>query len=301
MSDTQNFFEGFWGHITEFIKRMKIVLAVFVVSLFVMLVLPGNSDFFATTNNYKPLMSVLLVYIGNMFLPQGTQLFANSMSDPITLYAYAAVVFAIGITLPIFAYEAYKFIDPALYQHEKRAIFPFVTIVSILFVLGAFFGFFFLAPSFIQGFLPFYTAVNAIEIFPIMDFYSTIFFTIIISGFLFTIPAFFVLLVKFGILHTKSITKQRRYIWAGLAIAAMLISPGATPIGDLYLFLALLSLIEVSLFAGKILEKKRGDADSQSLLSKWFATPTQTSTCKYCNSIIETNQHFCQNCSHYLV
>ncbi len=108
-------FEGFWGHLTEFIKRMKIVLGVFVVSLFVMLVLPGNSDFFATTNNYKPLMSVLLVYIGNMFLPQGAQLFANSMSDPITLYAYAAVVFAIGITLPIFAYEAYKFIDPALY------------------------------------------------------------------------------------------------------------------------------------------------------------------------------------------
>jgi Sec-independent protein secretion pathway component TatC len=96
---------------------MKIVLAVFLVSLFVMLVLPGNSDLFALTNNYKPLMSVILVYIANMFLPQGAALFASSMSDPITLYAYAAVVFAIGIILPVFAYEAYKFIDPALYPH----------------------------------------------------------------------------------------------------------------------------------------------------------------------------------------
>jgi Fe2+ transport system protein B len=42
MPEVQNFFEGFWGHVTEFIKRMKIVLAVFVVSLFVMLILPGN-------------------------------------------------------------------------------------------------------------------------------------------------------------------------------------------------------------------------------------------------------------------
>lgn len=90
-------------HIAEFIKRMKIVLAVFLVSLFVMLVLPGNSDLFALTNNYKPLMSVILVYITNMFLPQGAALFAGSMSDPITLYAYAAVVFAICITLPVFA------------------------------------------------------------------------------------------------------------------------------------------------------------------------------------------------------
>ena len=95
MPDGQNFFEGFWGHLTEFIKRMKIVLAVFLVSLIIMLVLPGNSDIFALTNNYKPLMSVILVYIANMFLPQGATLFANSMSDPITLYAYAAVVFAI--------------------------------------------------------------------------------------------------------------------------------------------------------------------------------------------------------------
>ena len=296
MPEIQNIFEGFWGHVTEFIKRMKIVLAVFVVSLFILLILPGNSDFFATTNNYKPLMSVLLVYIGNMFLPQGAQLFANSMSDPITLYAYAAVMFAVGITLPVFAYEAYKFIDPALYQHERKAIFPFVSIVTVLFVFGAVFGFFFLAPQFIQGFIPFYTAVNALQIFPIMDFYTTIFFTVIISGFLFTIPAFFVILVKFGILHTKTITKQRKYIYAGLAVAAMVISPGATPIGDLYLFLALLILVEISIFAGKRFEKKIGNSDSQSLISKWLNPPT----CKFCHAVIDENVQYCPSCKRYI-
>ena len=297
MAHVQGFFEGFWVHVTEFIKRMKIVLGVFLVSLFVMLVLPGNADFFATTNNYKPLMSVLLVYIGNMFLPKGAQLFANSMSDPITLYAYAALVFAIGITLPIFAYEAYKFIDPALYPHERKAIFPFVIITTALFLIGGVFGFFFLAPSFIQGFLPFYSAVNAVELFPIMDFYNTIFFTVIISGVLFTIPAFFVLLVKFGIVHTKSVTKQRKYIYAGLGIAAMLISQGATPIGDLYLFLALLVLIEASVFVGKRYEHKMGTANAQSALSKWFTTPT----CRFCHAEIEENTHYCPSCKRYLM
>jgi sec-independent protein translocase protein TatC len=296
MPEIQNIFEGFWVHVTEFIKRMKIVLAVFVVSLFVMLVLPGNSDIFATTNNYKPLMSVLLVYIGNMFLPAGASLFAGSMSDPITLYAYAAVMFSVGITLPIFAYEAYKFIDPALYPHERHAIFPFVGITTVLFVLGAIFGFFFLAPSFIQGFIPFYTAVNAVQLFPIMDFYSTIFFTVIVSGVIFTIPAFFVLLVKFGILKTKPITKQRKYIYAGLAIAAMVISPGATPIGDLYLFFALLALVEVSIFVGKRYEKKIGNADTQSLISKWLNPPT----CKFCHAVIDENAQYCPSCKRYI-
>ena len=298
MSEGQNIFEGFWSHLNEFIKRMKVVLGTFLGALIVMLVLPGNADVFALTNNYKPLMSVLLVDIGNMFLPAGTQLFASSMSDPITLYVYAALVFAVGITLPVFAYEVYRFIDPALYPHERKAIFPFVAIVTCLFIIGAIFGFFFLAPTFVQGFIPFYSAVNAVELFPIMDFYGIIFFTIIISGVLFMIPAFFVLLVKFNIVHTKSVTKQRKYIYAGLAIAAMLISPGATPIGDLYLFLALAALIEVSVFVGKRFEHKNKTTDSQSLLSGWFSP---TKSCKFCNSQLQENANYCPNCKRFII
>jgi sec-independent protein translocase protein TatC len=248
------------------------------------------------TNNYKPLMSVLLVYIAGMFLPPDAQLFANSMSDPITLYAYAALVFAIGITLPIFAYEAYKFIDPALYPHERKAIFPFVFTATALFVVGAVFGFLFLAPAFIQGFIPFYNAVNAVKLFPIMDFYNVIFSTVIISGILFTIPAFFVVLVKFGIMHTKSVTKQRKYIYAGLGIAAMVISPGATPQGNLYLFIALISLIEVSIFAGKLFEKKKTLAPPLAPKLETFLKPT----CKFCSKDIDPKSIFCPHCNRAL-
>ena len=297
MPEGSYFFQDFWSHITEFIKRMKVVLAVFLIALFVMLVLPGNSDLFAITNDYKPLMSVLLTYIAGMFLPPDAKLFATSMSDPITLYVYAALVFAIGITIPVFAYEAYKFIVPALYPNERKTIFPFISITTLLFIAGAIFGFFFLAPSFIQGFFPFYDAVGAVRMFPIMDFYTTVFFTIIISGILFTIPAFFVLLVKFGILHAKTLTKQRKYIYAGLGIAAMLISPGATPQGDLYLFVALVFLVEVSIFVGKRYERKMGASNSQSMLSQFFSS---TPTCRYCNSQITDNAKYCPSCKRFL-
>jgi sec-independent protein translocase protein TatC len=297
MPDGQGLFEGFWGHITEFIKRMKIVLAVFVVALFVMLILPGSSDFFATTDNYKPLMSVLLVSIAGMFLPADVQLFAGSMSDPITLYAYAAVVFAVGFALPVFAYEAYKFIVLVLFPHERKSIFPFVFAVSALFVGGGLFGFFFLAPSFIQGFMPFYDALNAVKLFPIMDFYGIVFLTIIVSGIIFTIPAFFVVLVKFGVLHTKTVSKNRKYVYAGLAITAMVISPGATPLGNLYLFLALFFLVEISVFVGKRFENKLGQGESQSLLSKWISP---TKACRFCNSQLQENAQYCPTCKRYL-
>lgn len=283
---------SFWGHVTEFIKRMKVVLATFIVALIVMLVLPGNSDFFALTSGYKPLMSVVLTYIAQGFLPPDAKLYASSMSDPITLYVYAGLVFAIGITLPVFAYEAYKFVDPALYPNEKKAVAPYVSAVTILFIAGAVFGYLFLAPSFIQGFFPFFDAVNAVKLFPIMDFYNIVFLTIIVSGVLFTIPVFFVLLVKFNIVHTRMVTGKRKYIYAGLGVAAMFISPGATPAGDLYLFIALALLFEVSVIVGKRMEH-RNELGTQSFLQmKLFPSPT----CRFCKSPTETNATFCPQC-----
>ncbi len=213
------------------------------------------------------------------------------MSDPINLYVYAALVFAIGITMTVFAYEAYKFVVPALHDHEKKAIFPFVSAATVLFVIGGLFGFFFLAPSFIQGFFPFYAAVNAVKLFPIMDFYNMVFFTIIVSGVLFTIPVFFVLLVKFNIVKTKMIAGKRKYIYGGLVFAALLISPGATPIGDLYLFIALAALVEVSIAIGKRFEHSSPTGESF-IQMRLFPAPR----CRFCKSVTDIDASFCPSC-----
>ncbi len=289
--------ETFWDHVAEFAKRMKIVLITFVVSIFVILVLPANTDFFALTSNYKPLISVLLDYMRNSVLPPNVKLFATSVSDPITLYVFASVVIAIIITMPVFAYETYKFVNPALYPNERRAIFPFVTIVTALFIAGAFFGYFFLAPAFIQGFFPFYYMVGAELWMSIMDFYNILFFTIVISGAIFTIPAFFVLLTKFNIIHTKMFAKKRKYIYAGLGVIAMLISPGATPQGDLYLFVALAALFEASIFMAKKYERGVNPQNVPVLL-KFFSS---THRCKNCNTELDNNLSFCPNCKKSLV
>lgn len=284
---------SFWENVGELAKRMKIVLAVFLSSLFIMLLLPANTDFFALTNNYRPLMSVVLTYIARMYLPSGTELFAGSMSDPITLYVYAALVFATLITMPIFAYEAIKFINPALYPTEKKMIFPYATAMTVLFAGGALFGFFFLAPSFIQGFFPFYYAVGAIPYIQIMDFYNIIFFTVLVSGFLFVIPIFFILLVKFNIIRTRMVTGKRKWIYVGMLVAALLISPGATPIGDFILFVALAILFEASIFIGKFQESKIPE-NSTPLLVKWFGGQT---TCRFCKANVDSSStDFCLNC-----
>lgn len=289
----EKLFGGFWEHVGELAHRMKVVIVTFLVSIIVVLLLPGNADILGTTNNYQPLVSVFLKYVRNMILPPSSnvKLIALSASDPITLYVIAGVMFGIAITMPVFAYQAYKFVDPALYSNEKKAIFPFVAIVSALFTAGAIFGFFFLFPIFIQSILPFFSAVGAELMFSIMDFYSMLFFTIIISGVLFTIPAFFVLLVKFGILKTAMFSRKRKWVYVGFGIAAMLISPGATPQGDLVLFIALGLLFETSMLIGRTFE--RSPASESTKTFKLFSNPT----CIYCNTKLgDSNLNFCPAC-----
>ena len=277
-----------WGHVTELVKRLKIVLVVFITSTLVVLVLPGNADLLGITDNYQPFVSVFLKDIRDMMLPPEIKLIAIDISDPITLYVMAALVFSFAVTLPVFAYQAYKFVDPALKPGEKKAIMPFATAVFFLFVGGSTFGFFFLFPTFIQSLIPFFTAVGAELIFSIMDFYNMLFFTVIISGVIFTLPAFFVLLVKFRVLRTSMFSKKRKYIYLGMVALAMFISPGATPQGDLYLFLALLALFEISILTAKYFEKKI----PVEVVSPIFSTPT----CRFCKSPLDEKLKFCKSC-----
>jgi sec-independent protein translocase protein TatC len=289
--------DSFWGHATELIKRMKIVLIVFLVATIIMLVLPGTTDLLALTNNYQPLVSVFLKYIRDMVLPDNVKLIALQISDPITLYVMASLVFSTSFTIPVFAYQTYKFVVPALKPEEKKAIFPFVTVVSALFVAGVFFGFYFLFPTFVSSMFPFFSAVGAELMFSLLDFYNMLFFTIIVSGFLFTIPAFFVLLVKFGVLNTGMFSKKRRYLYLGMVVLALFISPGATPQGDLYILISLIALFEASMLMAKRYDTGRGN--SVLIPAPRFTLFSQP-TCKFCNAVTDPDSHFCSQCKRYV-
>jgi sec-independent protein translocase protein TatC len=281
----------FLGHFAELTKRLKVVIFTFIIATIVMLVLPGNTDFFAVTGNYQPLMSVFLKAVRDMILPSDVRMIALQIGDPITLYVMAGLVFSLSITMPVLAYEIYRFVDPALYQHEKKAIYSFVAVVSALFVAGALFGFFVLFPADVLSMFQFIKAVGDEMLLSIMDFYNMLFFTIIISGVIFTIPAFFVLLVKFGVIRTSMFSRKRKWVYLGIVVLAMLITPGATPQGNLFLSIALVALFEVSMFLGKRYEHHL------TLPSiKLFPNPT----CRFCDKEVDGNDSFCPQCKRAL-
>jgi len=279
--------KSFGGHIEELMRRLKVVLFTLITTTVVILVLPGNLDFLQNLEYYEPWVSIFLKTIRERVLPSNVNLIAIHFTDPIELYVFASLIFSLIITLPVLAYQVYRFIDPALHQHERKEIYPFVASVAILFIIGIIFGFFILFPFFVMSMFPFFTAVGAELIFSLMDFYNTLFFTVIVTGLVFASPAFFVILVKYGILRTDMFRQKRKYLYLALIALAMLISPGASPQGNLFLFVPMAILFEAGLFVGRRYETK-----GKVRTVNWFSNPK----CKFCNAALSDNSTFCPKC-----
>jgi sec-independent protein translocase protein TatC len=278
----------FWGHVNELAKRLKVVLYVLVVSTVLFMVLPSNLSFLSNPLQfYDPLVALVLRQIRAQILPPNVTLIGYELTVPLELYMIASFVMGFAVSIPVIAYEIYKFIDPALYPHERRAVYPFVLSFTALFIVGAVFGYVILMPFMIWGLFPFFTAMGAARIISIMDFYSMVFISAVLSGIIFTWPVFFILLVRFGILRTSMITSNRRYVYAAMYIITAFVTPDGGPLADVMLFIPMAALTELAVFFGKRYEKSRPATE----------IPTRAvNRCKFCSAELERGKPFCDSC-----
>jgi len=207
---------------------------------------------------------------------------------PIQLYVVASLVFGAALTMPILVYEIYKFVEPALYPHEKRDLYPFLAAFSALFVIGLVFGYKILTPYLIWAMFPFFSAVGAEIVISIMDFYGLLFITTLANGLFFTFPVLLVLLVKYGVITTEVVRKNRRYVYAALFILTCIITPDGGQIGNFILFIPMVLLLEAGIFFAKRYEK-----ESSMRKIRWLREGPK---CKFCGETLQTDTVFCPKC-----
>jgi sec-independent protein translocase protein TatC len=190
----------------------------------------------------------------------------------------------------VIAYEIYKYVDPALYPEERRAIYPFLTSFTVLFLTGTIFGYKILAPFMIWAMIPFFRLAGvSLPFINVMDFYNLVFITTLTTGFSFTLPVFFVLLVKFGILKTSMVTSRRRYIYAALYVITAVVTPDGGPLADIALFIPMVVLLEVAVLFGRRYEKN----------GRVYRAPAAKPVylkCRFCGGIMTTPSSFCPSC-----
>jgi sec-independent protein translocase protein TatC len=228
----------FLEHLEEFRTRILIAVAAILVATAV--------AFFLSQN----LLNILL-------LPaNGMKLNAFGIMDGFMIKWRIALYTGITIAFPVWAYELYCFVSPAMEPSEKKVIFPVLVGSLALFSVGAVFGFYLL-----------YAMVRVlIQLFPSQVTYlaeadsyiSFVIFFLLACGLAFQLPVLLTLLVQFRILSSSVLRKQRRIAYFVLFVFAEIITPVSDPIvAPLTVMVPMLLLYELSIFLAIRIEAGR--------------------------------------------
>jgi len=208
LADTE---QPFISHLVELRDRLlRIVLVVAVVFLVLM---PFSNTLFTLLSG--PLMA---------HLPEDSSMIAIEVASPFLIPFKLTLFLAVFISIPWLLYQAWSFVAPGLYRHERRLVLPLLVSSTLLFYAGAAFAYFVVFPlvfAFFTSTAPAGVSVMT-DISRYLDFVLTLFFAF---GAAFEVPIVTVLLVWTGTATREGLREKRPYVIVGAFVIGMLLTP----------------------------------------------------------------------------
>ncbi len=188
-------------------------------------------------------------------LPAGSSMIATEVASPFLTPFKLALVASFFLAMPFILYQAWAFIAPGLYKHEKRLAFPLLFSSIILFYVGMAFAYYVVFPlvfSFLVTTAPQGVAVMT-DISKYLDFVLKLFFAF---GVAFEVPIATILLVLAGVTTPDKLSSKRAYIIVAAFVVGMLLTPPDV-ISQTMLAVPMWMLFEIGLFFSRILLRQR--------------------------------------------
>ena len=205
--------ESFISHLVELRQRLVRAVGVVLVLFLVLFFYPGAGAIYDILA--LPLMNAL---------PEGSKMIATGVITPFMVPVKVTALVGFMIALPYVLYQAWAFVAPGLYEHEKKLALPLIVASSILFFLGVAFCYFLVFGqvfSFIHGFAP-----KSITPAPDIEAYFSFVITMFLAfGITFEIPIVVIVLVRMGIVSIDKLKEARPYVIVGAFVVAAVVTP----------------------------------------------------------------------------
>ena len=194
------------------------------------------------------------------------RLIFTALQETFLTYLKVSFFAAFFITSPVILIQIWKFIAPGLYNHEKKAIMPYLVITPILFLLGGMLVYYLIMPLAIKFFLSF-ESLGAATNLPIQleakvnEYLSLVMKLIFAFGLSFQLPVVLSLLARIGVVDSQFLKQRRKYVVVIIFAAAAVLTP-PDPVTQIGLAIPLLLLYELSIISVKFIEEKNKEKDA---------------------------------------
>ncbi|ABE57953.1 MULTISPECIES: twin-arginine translocase subunit TatC [Chromohalobacter] len=193
-------------------------------------------------------------------LPAGSQMIATEVASPFLAPFKLTLFAALFIAVPFVLYQAWAFVAPGLYRHEKALAFPLLASSILLFYAGVAFAYFVVFPLLFDFFVhtgPENVAVMT-DINQYLNFVLKLFFAF---GAAFEIPIATFLMIWTGATSVESLSKKRPYVIVGCFVIGMMMTPPDV-VSQSLLAIPMWLLFEVGILFGRLVRRRRHDPEA---------------------------------------
>ena len=234
---------GIWGHLDELrsriIKAGTSILVCFVIAL----------GFSAKIINFLkvPLQAVL---------PAGMD--ALHFTGPLDVFMVnikVAFLMSVIFGAPIWLFQFWKFLEPALYPTERKYVMPFMLATVGCFLTGVAFCYSFMIPMALKYLIGIGLEVGT-PIITITDYISLVTVMILGFGLIFETPVILVLLAMLNVVNAAMLASQRRMTFVIILIVSAIITP-PDPISMMGMAIPCYLMFEMSILIIRLIESRR--------------------------------------------
>lgn len=240
--------ESFVSHLVELRDRVIRALIVVFLLFFVCFYFSGEIMKFLSQPLYEA-------------LPAGTRPIFTDQAGAFFTLTKVAFLTALLASLPWVLYQAWAFVAPGLYEHEKKFAMPLIVSSVFFMLVGISFAYTFVLPAAYKFFISFSAQTGAETLQDLQkywDFTLAIFFGF---GLTFEVPVVQMLLVKLGMVTVDQLRAARRYVIVGAFVVAAVLTPPDV-LSQFMLAIPLILLYELGIVLGGFI-KARSRAPSE--------------------------------------
>ena len=252
--------DTFVSHLIELRDRLIRVMVVFGVLFFASFFWPTWPVMYAQFA--QPMMAAL---------PQGGQMISSDVVGVFLVPMKIAALASFLVMLPYALYQAWAFIAPGLYQHEKKLVVPLVLSSTLLFFLGMGFAYFLIFPT-VFKFMASFAPQGVAWMTDIEKYFGFALSMFLVFGITFETPVVVVLLVKMGIVSVDKLKEIRPYVFVGAFVVGAIFTPPDI-LSQFLLAVPLYILYETGIFFAQLFAPKKSADDSDKTSSHETAAP----------------------------